>query len=417
MSDEKAQAQAPESQKQAGDALEEQLAAAGRSTQTFQLPALQSLDPKASILSKLDPEQRKLAEQIAKQTDFTDPMKIIGFGERQMMNAQGIARSLASKTQVAEMGKIGELSAQLKQRMRELGIGDLREGALTKMLKAIPILGSRVSAVQRFMDRYQSLAGQIDQILQAMGKDGLEIQELHAQFEQLVTSTGQTVDNLEVAIAGAELALTGLEEKARAMAEKFKGTTDAEEIEQMQRMLEALTSLDLRIVDLKASRLEAMTSRITMRNLQRGMRAVIGLVKSSQTLMQQAWFHQAAIAMAEAKLRGTSEMVKNAREFTREMMRENAARTGQTLGEIDKLQGEGFIDVETIEKVANQVIELQEQIDERLVQARKSLADQKVAYDRIGETVKKAGTNATTLLQALETDFSKRSASVGSSGA
>src|SRR5262245_35073762 len=229
MPDEKAPAQAPESQKQGGDALEEQLAAAGRSTQTFELPALQSLDPKASILSKLNDDQRKLAEQIAKQTDFTDPMKIIGFGERQMQNAQGIARSLASKTQVAEMGKIGELSARLKDRMRELGIGDLKEGTLTKLLKAIPIIGSRVGGVQRFMDRYQSLAGQIDQILQAMGKDGLEIQELHAQFDQLVQSTGQTADNLEVAIAGAELALVDLQKKAKEMAEKYRGTTDPDE--------------------------------------------------------------------------------------------------------------------------------------------------------------------------------------------
>lgn len=413
MPDEKAQAPAPDTQqKPAGDAAEEQLAAAGRSTQTFQLPALQSLDPKVSILSKLDENQRKLAEQIAKQTDFTDPMKIIGFGERQMQNAQGIARSLASKTQVGEMGKIGDLSAQLKQRMRELGIGDLKEGTLAKLLKAIPFVGSRASAVQRFMDRYQSLAGQIDQILQAMGKDGLEIQELHAQFDQLAASTGQTVDNLEIAIAGAELALANLEEKAREMAQRYRGTTDGDEIEQMQRMLEALTSLDLRIVDLKASRLEAMTSRITMRNLQRGMRAVIGLVKSSQTIMQQAWFHQAAIAMAEAKLRGTAEMVKSARDFTREMMRENAARTGQTLEEIGKLQGEGFVDIATIEHVANQVISLQDQINDRLVQARKSLAEQKVAYDKIGDAVKTAGTKATTLLQALETDFSKRSAGV-----
>src|SRR5262245_15545866 len=119
MPDEKAQAPAPDSQKKvSGDALEEQLASAGRSTQTFQLPALQNLEPKESILSKLDDSQRKLAEQIAQQTNFSDPMKIMGFGERQMQTAQGIARSLASKTQVAEMGKIGELSAQLKQRMR-----------------------------------------------------------------------------------------------------------------------------------------------------------------------------------------------------------------------------------------------------------------------------------------------------------
>jgi len=410
MPDEKAQAPAPDSQqKPTGDALEEQLSKAGRSTQTFELPALQSLEPKAAVLDRLDENQRKLAEQIAKQTDFTDPMQIIGFGDRQMQNAQGIARSLASKTQVAEMGKIGELSSQLKGRMRELGIGDLKEGTFTRLLKSIPLVGSRVSALQRFMDRYQSLAGQIDQILQAMGKDGLEIQELHAQFDQLLTSAGQTVDNLEVAIAGAELALTDLEGKARAMAEKYRGTKDADAIEQMQRMLEALTSLDLRIVDLKASRLEAMTSRITMRNLQRGMRAVVGHVKSSQTIMQQAWFHQAAIAMAEAKLRGTSEMVKSARDFTREMMRENAARTGQTLEEIGKLQGEGFIDVATIEQVANQVITLQDQIDLRLVEARKSLSDQKTAYDKIDDAVKKAGTNATTLLQALETDFTRRS--------
>src|SRR5262245_28406787 len=144
MPDEKAQAPAPDSgQKSTGDALEDQLSAAGRSTQTFQLPSLQSLEPKAAVLAKLDENQRKLAEQIAKQTDFTDPMKIIGFGERQMQNAQGIARSLASKTQVAEMGKIGELSGRLKERMRELGIGDLKEGTLRKLLKSIPFVGSR----------------------------------------------------------------------------------------------------------------------------------------------------------------------------------------------------------------------------------------------------------------------------------
>src|SRR5262245_61555233 len=171
MPDDKAQAPDPAT-KPSGDALEQTLASAGRSTQTFQLPPLQSLDAKASILSKLDPEQRKLAEQVAKSTDFSDPMTIIGFGDRQMQNAQGIARNLASKTQVAEMGKIGELSAQLKERMRELGIGDLKEGRLVKLIKSIPFVGGRVSAVQRFMDRYQSLAGQIDQILQAMAKDG-----------------------------------------------------------------------------------------------------------------------------------------------------------------------------------------------------------------------------------------------------
>jgi len=31
-----------------------------------------------------------------------------------------------------------------------------------------------------------------------------------------------------------------------------------------------------------------------------------------------------------------------------------------------------------------------------------------VAFDKIGDTVKKAGASATTLLQALETDFTKR---------
>jgi len=410
MADEKAQAPDPQAD---GGTLERAPAEAGRSTQTFQLPPLQSLNPQTSALSKLDPEQRKLADQIAASTDFSDPMTVVGFGERQMQNAQGIARSLASKTQVAEMGKIGELSAQLKERMRELGIGDLKEGRFTKLMKSVPFLGGRVSAVQRFMDRYQSLAGQIDQILQAMGKDGLEIQELHAQFDQLVASVGQTTDSLEVAIGAAEIALGKLEQQARDMAAKYRGTTDPDEIESMQRMLEALAALDLRIVDLKASRLEAMTSRITMRNLQRGMRAVIGLVKSSQTLMQQAWFHQAAIAMAEAKLRGTSEMVKGARDFTREMMRENAERTGQTLQEIGKLQGEGFIDVGTIEQVADKVISLQEQIDQTLVQARKSLADQKVAYDKIDQAVRKAGTNASTLLAALETDFTGRLANPG----
>src|SRR5262245_26058652 len=154
MPDDKAQAPDPAT-KPSGDALEQTLASAGRSTQTFQLPSLQSLDPRASILGKLNAEQRKLAEQVAKTTDFSDPMTIIGFGDRQMQNAQGIARSLASKAQVAEMGKIGELSAQLKERMRELGIGDLREGPFVKLVKAIPFMAGRESGDQRFMDQYQ----------------------------------------------------------------------------------------------------------------------------------------------------------------------------------------------------------------------------------------------------------------------
>jgi len=369
--------------------------------QVATVPALESLKGGSAVFDELDPARQKLATEIAAKTKFSDPLAIVDFGQQQAMDASKVARALADATKTADTGQVGELAIELKQRYQELGVGGLKVGWFGQLVKGVPGLGKVVDPLKDFLEKQEKLGGKIDTIFEAQAREGLNLRELYHKLEQIRDDNQAAYDNLGVAIAAAEKALARMEGEARALAEKYKGTTAPEKIRELKNALQALVVLDHRILTLKAARFEALNSMAVMDLQLQALVALIGMVNNSASVMKQAWMNQVSIALANHRMSGAATMLKGNREFMNRIMSANAAQLGQVLGAIQAELGQGVVDVGVLEAVAQKTIQMQDEIVNKTVEIRQRLSEQSQKVADLEDSVRQASKRSEAVVRAI----------------
>ena len=370
--------------------------------QVATLPALESLKDGSAVFDELDPARQKLASDIAAKTKFDDPLAIVDFGQQQALDASKVARTLADTTKTADTGQVGDLATQLKARYQELGVGDLRVGWFEKLAKATPVLGKFVDPLKEFIERQEKLGSKIDAIFEAQAREGLTLRELYHRLGSIRDDNQAAYDNLGVAIAAAEKALQRMEGEARALAEKYRGTTSPEKIRELKNALQALVVLDHRILTLKTARFEALNSMAIMDLQLQALVALIGMVNNSASVMKQAWMNQISIAIANHRMSGAATMLQENREFMNRIMSANAEQLGSVLGAIQTELGQGVVDVSVLEAVAQKTIQMQDDIINKTTEIRQRLAEQSQKVAELEDSVKKASENSAAVVRAID---------------
>jgi uncharacterized protein YaaN involved in tellurite resistance len=370
--------------------------------QVATLPALESLKGGSSVFQDLDPARQKLATEIAAKTKFNDPLTIVDFGQQQALDASKVARTLADTTKTADTGQVGELAQQLKGRYQELGVGGLRVGWFGKLVKKTPGLGKLVDPLKDFLERQEKVGVKIDTIFQAQASEGLKLRELYHTLEHIRDDNQGAYDNLGVAIAAAEKALERMEGESRALADKYRGTTDPAKIRELKNALQALVVLDHRILTLRTARLEALNSMAVMDLQLQALVALIGMVNNSTSVMKQAWMNQLSIAIANHRMSGAATMLRENREFMNRIMTANSEQLGQVLGAIQTELGRGVVDVAVLEGVAQKTIQMQDDIVSKTAEIRQRLAEQSRSVAVLEESVRKAAQSNEAVVRAIE---------------
>src|SRR5262245_6116351 len=296
--------------------------------QVATLPALESLKTGSTVFQDLDPARQKLATEIAAKTRFDDPLTIVDFGQQQALDASKVARTLADTTKTGDTGQVGDLAMQLKSRYQELGVGNLRVGWFGKLVKRTPGLGKLVDPLKDFIARQEKIGSKIDTIFQAQASEGLKLRELYHTLEHIRDDNQGAYDNLGVAIAAAEKALERMEGEVRALADKYKGTTDPAKIRELKNALQTLVVLDHRILTLRTARLEALNSMSVMDLQVQALVALIGFTNRSPSVMKHAWMNQLSTALANDRMSGSATMLRENRVFMNRIMSANVAQLG-----------------------------------------------------------------------------------------
>jgi len=370
--------------------------------QVATLPVLESLKGGSTVFQDLDPTRQKLATDIAAKTRFNDPLAIVDFGQQQALDASKVARTLADSTKTADTGQVGELAMQLKARYKELGVGNLRLGWFGKLVKRTPVVGKLVDPLREFIEKQEKIGSKIDTIFQAQASEGLKLRELYHTLEHIRDDNQGAYDNLGVAIAAAEKALERMEVEVRALADKYKGTTDPAKIRELKNALQTLVVLDHRILTLRTARFEALNSMSVMDLQVQALVALIGMVNSSTSVMKQAWMNQLSIAIANHRMSGAATMLRENREFMNRIMTANVEQLGQVLGAIQTELGKGVVDVAVLEGVAQKTIQMQDDIVNKTAEIRQRITEQSRRVTELEESVRKASQNSEAVVRAIE---------------
>ncbi|WP_417910471.1 toxic anion resistance protein [Candidatus Electronema sp. PJ] len=334
------------------------------------LPMLALTDQKNSLLcqklAEKSPAKLKAAQEMVAKLDFSKTQAVLAFGVSSQKGLVDFTDSVLTKIRSGDAGPTGQLMSDLKGKILDLDVRGLPQSAgsaLSRVVGNLPVVGgwlaAKVDAARAFIRRYETLKVQIDDITKKLeGEKTNQISHLN-RLDTLYDRNNEYFDQLEVVIAAGELKQVEMEAQFEQQRQNLaaQNGVDAKELQDLKDFGDCIQSLDRRLYNLKLARASAVTSGPTIRIAQEGSKAIVEMIQDSILMMIPEWKKQLVIAISLFDQKRAMAMVNETREMTNNLMLSTAEMLGETQAAVKKVQGEGFVKVETLQKMTDKLLQ------------------------------------------------------------
>ncbi|MCW5203446.1 MAG: toxic anion resistance protein [Candidatus Electrothrix communis] len=334
------------------------------------LPVLVLSDQKNDLLYKKlaekSPVKMQAARDMVPTLDFSKTQSVLAFGVSSQKGLVDFTDAVLTNIKSGDAGPAGQLMANLKGKILALDVRGLPKstgGKLSSITASIPIIGgwlsAKVDAARAFIRRYEVLKVQIDGITGKLEAERTNQIEHLNRLDTLYDRNEDYFDALEVTIAAGEMKLVEMEGQFEQQRQIFAAQTavDARELQSLKDFGDAIQSLDRRLYNLKLARASAITSGPTIRIAQEGSKAIVEMIQDSILMMIPEWKKQLVIAISLFDQKRAMGMVNETREMTNNLMMSTAEMLGETQTTVKKALGEGFVKVETLQKMTDKLVQ------------------------------------------------------------
>lgn len=331
-------------------------------TQTQALNNLITLDHVTSnevAVTQLSEEQKAKAMTIAKTIDEKDLNTIINFGAETQQQVSDFANQMIANVKNKDTGSIGDSLNELL-----INLNELKPNALVAKDSNIflRIFGNIRKSIQLAQMRFQEVGEQVDKISikLATDKDGL----LHdnAALEELYKRNKSFFDELNVYIAAGELKIEEMQQQLIPEAmKKAQETGDQMDVQTVNDLHQFLDRLEKRNHDLKLTRQMTIQQAPQIRLIQNTNQTLAEKIQSSITTTIPLWKNQIAIAMTLLRQKDAVTAQRQVSETTNQLIQKNSEMLKISTIETARENERGIIDLETLQKTQQNLIETLEE--------------------------------------------------------
>ena len=331
-------------------------------TQTQALNNLITLDHVTSnevAVTQLSEEQQAKAMTIAKTIDEKDLNTIINFGAETQQQVSDFANQMIANVKNKDTGSIGDSLNELL-----INLNELKPNALVAKDSNIflRIFGNIRKSIQLAQMRFQEVGEQVDKISikLATDKDGL----LHdnAALEELYKRNKSFFDELNVYIGAGEMKIEELQQKLIPEAiQKAQETGDQMDVQVVNDLHQFLDRLEKRNHDLKLTRQMTIQQAPQIRLIQNTNQTLAEKIQSSITTTIPLWKNQIAIAMTLLRQKDAVTAQRQVSETTNQLIQKNSEMLKISTIETARENERGIIDLETLQKTQQNLIETLEE--------------------------------------------------------
>ena len=331
-------------------------------TQTQALNNLITLDHVTSnevAVTQLSEEQKAKAMTIAKTIDEKDLNTIINFGAETQQQVSDFANQMIANVKNKDTGSIGDSLNELL-----INLNELKPNALVAKDSNIflRIFGNIRKSIQLAQMRFQEVGEQVDKISikLATDKDGL----LHdnAALEELYKRNKSFFDELNVYIGAGEMKIEELQQNLIPEAmQKAQETGDQMDVQVVNDLHQFLDRLEKRNHDLKLTRQMTIQQAPQIRLIQNTNQTLAEKIQSSITTTIPLWKNQIAIAMTLLRQKDAVTAQRQVSETTNQLIQKNSEMLKISTIETARENERGIIDLETLQKTQQNLIETLEE--------------------------------------------------------
>ncbi|MEC1563612.1 toxic anion resistance protein [Bacillus haynesii] len=311
-------------------------------------------EQQVNLVDTLSEEKRRQAFQLAEQIDPKNHNSITLYGTQAQSKLLNFSHEMLEHVQKKDIGEIGQVLSDLMKKLEQVSPDELK----TEKRNFFSRFFGRVShSVQEVLSRYQKTGAQIDRISVKLEHSKSALINDNKMLERLYEKNKEYYEALNVYIAAGQLKLEELNHKTTPeLKEKSKTEHHHMAVQEVNDMIQFADRLEKRVYDLTLSRQITLQSAPQIRLIQHTNQVLAEKIQSSIMTAIPLWKNQVAIALTLLRQRRTVEAQKQVSATTNELLLKNAEMLKANTIETAKENERGFIDIETLKQVQDNLI-------------------------------------------------------------
>ena len=305
-------------------------------------------------ISAISEEDKKRYSQLTRNLVVTDINSISNYGS-DIQNVMGkYSNDFLTAVRTPQSGEIGTLITDLLSELDYIDVDELKEpSALTKVIRKIPILNKLVKSVDKILNKYDSIAENVDTISKKIAVTRLsslrDNNAVQTMFENNIIY-GKQIEDLIVA---GKIKLDEVNSTLNEMMEN----QDKYEPHQIQDVQEFAHNLERRLSDMMALRYVIKQSLPQIRTVQYNNIAIADKAQSIISTTIPVWKNQLSIAVALHNQKANIEAHRKITETTNTILKKNAEMLRQNSTDVARENERSVIDIETLRDTTRQLID------------------------------------------------------------
>lgn len=319
------------------------------------------VEAKLAVLSKqvtrdleVDADAAREIADLAREIDLADSNAVLFFGSKAQEQLTELSEQMLENVRTKEAGPAGDLLSEMVGKLKDLDVAGLDPNAKTGFIGRL--FGMK-NQVERYIERYDTVKDQIEDTAVALEKHKTQLLTDITRLDKLYDANLQYFRTLELYIAAGRAKLKELDEETIPAQERaVAGDEDVMAAQKLRDLRSARDDLERRVHDLLLTRQVTMQSLPSVRVVQENDKALVTKINSVLANTVPLWKQQLAQAVTIYRSGEAAKAVKEATDFTNELLRSNAERLRTANQEVRRQVERGVLDVETVKAANDELI-------------------------------------------------------------
>ena len=303
---------------------------------------------------ELTQEEKEAIDEFNKQLDLSDAAQILQYGASSQEKISKFSDTILEDVRTRNAGEVGDqladLVGQIKSFDRE--VGGKKKGILSK------IFSSARREFDTLVSKYNKIEKNIDTIEDSLKKDRIQMLKDITIFDEMYEKNLEYFKEISLYIIAGDKKLQELREvELPKLQEAAKQSGDQLDVQKVNDMETLINRFEKKIYDLKTTRIISIQMAPQIRLLQSNDAELVEKIQSSITNTNPLWKNQMVLALGLTNAQQALKSQQAVSQLTNDMLVKNSETLKQGSIDIAKESERAVVDVETLQKTNQNLIE------------------------------------------------------------
>ena len=304
---------------------------------------------------ELSKAEKKAIDEFNKKIDLTDSAQVLQYGVAAQEKISKFSDSILEDVKTKNTGEVGDLLADLVSQIKSF---DKDVSGTTKKNFIAKLFTSAKKEFDFIVAKYSKIEKNIDTIEGGLEKDKLQMLKDITIFDTMYEKNLEYFKEISLYIIAGDRKLKELREvelpKLKAAAEKSGEQLDVQKVHDMEALI---NRFEKKIYDLKTTRIISIQMAPQIRLLQNNEAELVEKIQSSITNTIPLWKNQMVLALGISNAKQALQSQQAVSKLTNEMLQKNSETLKQGSIDIARESERAIVDVETLQKTNQNLIE------------------------------------------------------------